>query len=417
MSKQKGKSKDRLNRVIEIDRELDRIRDIDLLLERLLQIARREANADAGTVYIREGDKLAFKHTQNDTFQAKLKPGEKLPYSNFSIPISDKSISGFVANNKEFLNIPDMYAIDKKAPYHFNPSFDERTGYKTISSLTFPLISSDGDLQGVMQLLNARDRNGQFIPFKAEDEPFFEIFSLFGSKAIQRAQMTRNLLITITGFACLRDPKETSRHVNRVGSFAMELYDAWASARGVEEEEKDKNKDILRMTAMLHDVGKVGISDIILKKPGPERFDDDQYRVMKSHTWLGARQFVDKTDLNEIAREIALRHHENWDGSGYPGKIGDLFDADKYIREVENMPPGMKGEEIPLYARIVAIADVFDALSCKRVYKEAWTENDVLNVIREEAGKKFDPELVDIFFSILPTLKNVQAKYPDPEED
>ena len=101
MSEQKGKSNDRLNRVIEIDRELDRIKDIDLLLERLLLIARREANADAGTVYIREGDKLAFKHTQNDTFQAKLKPGEKLPYSNFSIPISDKSISGFVANNED----------------------------------------------------------------------------------------------------------------------------------------------------------------------------------------------------------------------------------------------------------------------------------------------------------------------------
>ncbi|MDF1567083.1 MAG: GAF domain-containing protein, partial [Spirochaetaceae bacterium] len=323
MSGLKGDTNDRLSRVLEIDRELDRIRDLDLLLERLLLLARRESNADAGTVYIREGDQLAFKHTQNDTFQKKLKKGEKLIYSYFSIPISDKSISGFVARHERILNIPDMYAIDKSASYHFDPSFDKRTGYTTVSSLTFPLISSDGEMLGVMQLLNACDDEGNFVPFQEEDEPFFEIFARFGSKAIQRAQMTRNLLITITGFAGLRDPKETEAHVNRVGSYATEIYEVWADRRGVDIEERDKNKDILRMAAMLHDVGKVGISDIILKKPG--KFDDDEYRVMQSHTWLGARQFLNKSDLDSTAREVALSHHENWDGSGYPGRIGDLY--------------------------------------------------------------------------------------------
>jgi hypothetical protein len=160
MSGLKGDTNDRLSRVLEIDRELDRIRDLDLLLERLLLLARRESNADAGTVYICEGDQLAFKHTQNDTFQKKLKKGEKLIYSYFSIPISDKSISEFVAKHERILNIPDMYAIDKSASYHFDPSFDKRTGYTTVSSLTFPLISSDGEMLGVMQLLNACDAQG-----------------------------------------------------------------------------------------------------------------------------------------------------------------------------------------------------------------------------------------------------------------
>jgi len=414
MSRKRSYSEDRLNRILDIDRELDRIKDLDLLLERLLLLARREANADAGTVYIRNGNQLAFTHTQNDTFQAKLKPDEKLIYSFFSIPISDKSISGFVANHETILNIPDMYDISSNAPYHFDPSFDRKTGYKTVSSLTFPLVSSDGELLGVMQLLNARGDDGLFIPFKPEDEPFFEIFARFGSKAIQRAQMTRNLLVTITRFAGLRDPKETDAHVNRVGSFSMEIYEAWAKRRRMDPEEREKNKDILRMAAMLHDVGKVGISDIILKKPG--RFDDDEYRIMQSHTWLGARQFLDKSELDIIAQEVALYHHENWDGSGYPGKIGDLFEADKYIRDVEERPEGLRGEEIPLFARVVAIADVYDALCSKRAYKEAWNEDEVLKVMKEESGNKFDPELIEAFFSVLPTLRSIKERYRDSPE-
>ncbi|MCG8452774.1 MAG: HD domain-containing protein [Spirochaetales bacterium] len=414
MSVQKHRTKDQLGRILEIDRELDRIKDIDLLLERLLKLARREANADAGTVYIREGDDLAFAHTQNDTFQSKLKPGEKLVYSKFSVPINDKSISGFVANHEAMLNIPDMYAIPDEAPYSFATTFDEKTGYTTVSTLTFPLISTDGDLLGVMQLINARDAKGRFVPFHAEDEPFFEIFARLGTKAIQRAQMTRNLLETITRFAGLRDPKETGAHVNRVGAYSMEIYEAWANRKGIDPELRDKNKDVLRMASMLHDVGKVGISDTILKKPGP--FDDEEYLVMQSHTWLGARQFVTDSDLNLCAQEVALRHHENWDGSGYPGKIGDLFEADRFIHKEEKRPEGLQGDEIPLYARIVSIADVYDALSSKRVYKKAWSEEDVLKVIEEESGKKFDPELVEIFLQVLPNLRIIRNRYPDESE-
>ena len=413
MNASRPTSDDRLNRILEIDRDLDLIKDLDLLLERLLLLARREARADAGTVYICQGDELAFLHAQNDTFQAKLKPNEKLLYGYFTIPISDQSIAGFVAKHETFLNIPDMYAIDQAAPYSFDPSFDEKTGYKTVSSLTFPLISSDRRLLGVMQLLNAENIDGEFIAFREEDEPFFEIFARFGSKAIQRAQMTRNLLETITRFAGLRDPKETGAHVNRVGSFAMEIYEAWADRKGIDPERRDTYKDILRMAAMLHDIGKVGISDIILKKP--TRLTDDEYRIMKSHTWLGARQFQDESELSFIAQQVALHHHENWDGTGYPGRLGDLFEADKYIENGMECPPGLVGEEIPIFARIVAIADVYDALSSARAYKPEWKESEVVASIRENAGRKFDPELVDVFLDVLPMLRNIRKRFPDPD--
>lgn len=413
MNASRPTSDDRLNRILEIDRDLDLIKDLDLLLERLLLLARREARADAGTVYICQGDELAFLHAQNDTFQAKLKPNEKLLYGYFTIPISDQSIAGFVAKHETFLNIPDMYAIDQAAPYSFDPSFDEKTGYKTVSSLTFPLISSDRRLLGVMQLLNAENIDGEFIAFREEDEPFFEIFARFGSKAIQRAQMTRNLLETITRFAGLRDPKETGAHVNRVGSFAMEIYEAWADRKGIDPERRDTYKDILRMAAMLHDIGKVGISDIILKKP--TRLTDDEYRIMKSHTWLGARQFQDESELSFIAQQVALHHHENWDGTGYPGRVGDLFEADKYIDNGMECPPGLVGEEIPIFARIVAIADVYDALSSARAYKPEWKESEVVASIRENAGRKFDPELVDVFLDVLPMLRNIRKRFPDPD--
>ena len=413
MNASRPTSDDRLNRILEIDRDLDLIKDLDLLLERLLLLARREARADAGTVYICQGDELAFLHAQNDTFQAKLKPNEKLLYGYFTIPISDQSIAGFVAKHETFLNIPDMYAIDQAAPYSFDPSFDEKTGYKTVSSLTFPLISSDRRLLGVMQLLNAENIDGEFIAFREEDEPFFEIFARFGSKAIQRAQMTRNLLETITRFAGLRDPKETGSHVNRVGSFAMEIYEAWADRKGIDPERRDTYKDILRMAAMLHDIGKVGISDIILKKP--TRLTDDEYRIMKSHTWLGARQFQDESELSFIAQQVALHHHENWDGTGYPGRVGDLFEADKYIENGMECPPGLVGEEIPIFARIVAIADVYDALSSARAYKPEWKESEVVASIRENAGRKFDPELVDVFLDVLPMLRNIRKRFPDSD--
>ncbi|MDA3955437.1 HD domain-containing phosphohydrolase [Oceanispirochaeta sp.] len=398
-----------MKKILQIDKDLNKIQDLDILLERILYYARDAVSADAGSIYIRDGQELEIKYAQNDSLQQQLAEGQKLNFSIFRIPVNEKTISGYVAAKSTHLNIKDMYNISADRPYSFNTHYDQTSGYKTVSSLTFPLITNQGEVLGVLQLLNAKSPKGNIVSFKKTDEPFVLHFASTATVALQRARMTRTLLLRMTKMAELRDPKETGAHVNRVGSYACEIYEAWAHKQHIPEDTLQKQKDTLRMAAMLHDVGKVGISDLILKKPG--RFNADEYEIMKSHTYVGARLFADEeSDLDSIAKDIAISHHENWDGSGYPGKI-----------EWENAKPdeilpsgvGLVKEEIPLYARIVSLADVFDALSCQRVYKEAWTEENVMEEIKKCSGSKFDPQLVDIFFEILPVLKQVQQKYPD----
>ncbi len=172
------------------------------------------------------------------------------------------------------------------------------------------------------------------------------------------------------------------------------------------------------MAAMLHDVGKVAISDLILKKP--TRFTPEEYQIMQAHTCYGAKLFIDQqSELDEVSAQVALTHHENWDGTGYPGRV-DITAEDPIHTPLERGPDGsarkLKGEEIPLGGRIVAVADVYDALVSKRVYKEAWNPEDVYAEIRAQAGKKFDPEVVKAFFEVLPRIEEIRTRYPDPEE-
>ncbi|MDR0497256.1 MAG: HD domain-containing protein, partial [Treponema sp.] len=162
---------------------------------------------------------------------------------------------------------------------------------------------------------------------------------------------------------------------------------------------------------MLHDVGKVAISDAILKKPA--KFTPDEYEIMQKHTVFGSALFDDpQSSLDLLSRDIAFTHHENWDGTGYPGWLDSSLGTPLKTGE-DGKVLGKKGEEIPLAGRIVSIADVFDALCSRRVYKEPWTEENVLDEIRKISGTKFDPELVDIFFEVLPNIKQIQALYPE----
>lgn len=402
---------EKIKEILRLGSELNTIQDVDILLEKILSEARKFLNADAGTIYVREDDELVFSHAQNDTQQAKLPEGTKLIYHSFRIPINRQSIAGYVADTGSLLSISDVYKIDESASYHFDESYDKKSGYETRSMLTVPLQNLTGDILGVLQIINSLTEEGETTVFTTDDELYVSHFASSASMVLQRAQMMRALVLRMIQMAELRDPKETGPHVNRVASYSVELYERWAFHRGISRNEVEKNRDVLRMAAMLHDVGKVAISDVILKKPG--RFDDEEYKIMKGHTWLGARLFNNKQSrFDEISSEVALRHHENWDGTGYPGHI-DIMTGEPLETDKKGNAIPLKGEEISIYGRIVALADVFDALSSKRVYKDAWDENAVLDEIRNLCGSKFDPDLVDVFFEIIDVLRSIQSRYPD----
>jgi HD-GYP domain-containing protein (c-di-GMP phosphodiesterase class II) len=282
--------------------------------------------------------------------------------------------------------------------------------------LTIPLNNFRNEVIGVLQLINAMDGDGQLVPFAQDDEEIIIYFANSAATAIERAKMTREIILRMNKMAEMRDPKETGPHVNRVAAYSVTLYEAWARKKGITQEEIDKNRDVLRMSAMLHDVGKVAISDMILKKPG--RFTPEEFQVMKLHTLFGANLFADiYSDFDESASVVALNHHERWDGKGYPGYIDQQTQLPLPGYETENGGArGKQGEEIPLFGRIVALADVYDALSCRRCYKEAWDESEVLNTIREESGKQFDPELVEVFLDCIDSFRQIEKLYPDEHE-
>ena len=180
--------------------------------------------------------------------------------------------------------------------------------------------------------------------------------------------------------------KETGQHVKRVAEYSYIL----ARAAGLSETEADT----LRIASPMHDIGKVGIPDSVLKKPG--KLDAEEWVTMKTHTQIGYEMLRNsKRPILKTAAIVAYEHHEKWDGKGYPN--------------------GLKEDNIHIYGRITAIADVFDALGSKRVYKDAWELDKILDLFKEESGKQFDPSLVDLMFANLDKFLEIRDSYKDAE--
>jgi HD-GYP domain-containing protein (c-di-GMP phosphodiesterase class II) len=405
--------REKIDLIAQISLDINEVKDLDILLERVLTNARKFFNADAGSIYLKQKDKLLFSYTQNDTLQKRLEPDKKLVYNTFFIPINNQSIAGYVAKNREVVNISDVYKLGGSEPYRFDSDFDIISDYKTCSMLTVPMTNQRGDVLGVMQIINAQDDKGKVTAFDRSDESLIKHFGASAALAVERAQMTRDIIMRMISMAELRDPKETGAHVNRVAAYSVEIYEAWSRKRNIPAEEVKRQKDILRMAAMLHDVGKVAISDMILKKPG--KLLSDEFEIIKSHTYLGAKLFKNaKSDFDEMAGEVALSHHEKWNGKGYPGHIDPISEEPvSGFEGADGKPLPKKGEEIPLFGRIVAVADVYDALSSIRCYKEMWEEERVLEEMQKNSGTHFDPEIIDAFFSCLDVIKSIGERYPD----
>ena len=171
-------NEDKLQEIMEIERQLNEIQDVDVLLERILTETRRIVNADAGSIYVVEEDRIKIKYGQNDTHLKELAPGEKLPYSCFSFPINEKQICGYVASTGKSVNIKDCYKIPESEPSKFNKNSDIMTNYRTKSMYTFPLKNANGQILGVLQIINKLDENGKVVTFDKEDELFIGHFAV-----------------------------------------------------------------------------------------------------------------------------------------------------------------------------------------------------------------------------------------------
>lgn len=214
-------------------------------------------------------------------------------------------------------------------------------------------------------------------------------------KEIADAQMA--VVYAMAKLAEFRD-SDTGGHIERVSELCHLLTThLWRRGKYRELIDDDYIEKLTRVSP-LHDIGKVGIPDRILLKPGP--LTTKEFEIMKTHTTIGAKTLLEVKEkfqdnrLLELGNNITNFHHERWDGTGYP--------------------LGLKGAEIPLSARIMAIVDVYDALRSKRVYKDAFSHEKSLAIIKEESGKAFDPEIVEAFLEIAGEIERIFAKYEKP---
>jgi hypothetical protein len=391
------------SRILRIVDKLHQIKDLHALLDAVLLQARQLTRADAGSIYLIENNALNFSYIHNDTLFS-ASSSNKYIYTSQALPIDNHSLAGYVALTGEPLIVDDVYQIPAGMPFSFNHAFDEQSHYRTKSVLALPLITSNNKTVGVMQIINPLDPYRNPVGFTPKDQLLLGYFAHNAAAAVERAMMTRELILRMIKMCELRDPKETGVHANRVGAYAAEIYHQWALNQGLGDHEIKRTKDLIRIAAMLHDLGKVAISDLILKKPA--RLNSEEFQIMKYHTIHGARLFHHlESDLDTLSAEIALNHHEKWDGTGYPGKIDDVCQDDLPLAV------GKKGEEIPIAGRIVALADVYDALVSPRVYKIPWSEEMTVFYIKDQAGKQFDPEVVEAFYAIYDVITAIREKY------
>ena len=372
--------------LIEVGLELSEERDLDTLLHKVVDKALLMSRADACTLYVIQNEVLEFKITRNLTLEQREL---SYPSSSFQLNLDSNTVAGHVAVTGKTLNIPDVHDISDGYDFKFDQSSDTKLNYMSKSMLVLPLKDFTGSVVGVLQMINHK-QDGQITAFpKGLISPLKIIANQSGiaiRNAILVAQLceAQNETVYRLGMAAETRDQETGNHLKRMSRYSCIL----AKAAGLDEE----YQNLILNAAPLHDVGKIGIPDEILQKNG--KLDEEEWRIMRTHPDLGYQILKgSNAPLLEMGAKIALSHHEKVDGSGYP--------------------KGLKGEDIPLEGRITAIADVFDALTSRRYYKNAWELNEVKEYMISEKGKHFDSKLVDLFFKEMPQIMAVYGAYKD----
>jgi putative two-component system response regulator len=271
-----------------------------------------------------------------------------------------------------------------------------------IPDTAFVMVSSMDDTETAMQCLRRGAYGYVLKPFKPNDIliavanglrrrmlelEFRDREHLLASRVADQTEMLRasreEVALRLISASEHRD-NETGAHVRRIGLYAAAL----ARLLGWDAEAVET----IQAAAPMHDIGKIGVPDRILQKQGP--LNEEEWVVMRTHTTMGGTILKDSTvPFIQMGAGIAENHHEKWDGSGYPR--------------------GLRGEEIPLEARITCLLDVFDALSTRRAYKRPWREEEVLEYLRAESGRLFDPRLAALFLDHFPVFREIREANPD----
>ncbi|KQX47074.1 HD domain-containing phosphohydrolase [Paenibacillus sp. Root444D2] len=302
---------------------------------------------------------------------------------------STAGLVGYAVTNDKAVFIHDAYSNEEYKSYLLNGALrtDQQTGYRTKALLVIPFRNSQGEIMGAYQAINKLTASEQFSD---KDMEYLTLASSYAGKSLESALLTNEIeetqkeIIFRMGEIGESRSKETGNHVKRVAEYSYLL----ALGLGMSQEEAE----LLKMASPMHDIGKVAIPDSILNKPG--NLTDEEFKLMQNHTRIGYNLLKNSNrHILKTAAVVAYEHHEKWNGRGYPR--------------------GIKGEDIHIYGRITAIADVFDALGSERVYKKAWELDRILTLFKEEQGEHFDPKVVDAFFQQLPAILRVRDQYSD----
>jgi len=355
---------DPLVSLVKIGRSITAVTDINVLLKVIAEETKIAIQADRCTVFLLD----------KNTNELWSKVALGMDSEEIRFP-ADKGLAGYVVKTGEPLNISDAYNDSR-----FNPDIDKKTGYRTKTILCMPIKNNNKEIIGAFQVLNKLDGT-----FTKSDEDLLVAIGGSASIALENAQLFEqqkelykeqkalfeSFIDTLATSIDARD-KITAGHSSRVKLYAMLLVEQLGC--------DEKFKELVEKAAILHDIGKIGIRDSVLQKEG--KLTDDEYKHIQEHVRI-THDILDKIYMSEdfkIITDIACSHHEKFDGTGYYRQL--------------------KGEDIPYGGRILAVADVFDAITSKRHYRDKMPIQNVIEILINGKNKHFDGYLVDEFLKI-----------------
>ena len=382
-------------KLISIGIAMSATKRLEDLLDLIVSEACEIALCDGASIYLNENDTLRFMACCCESLERRMvahggSACSVLPKGEIILPLSGASIAGYVGLTKQTLLTDDVQHLPADAPYRHDHDFDRLHDYQTRSLLTAPIVDVERNLLGVLQLVNHNAGTTQPGPFPRVLVPTMEAIASQAAVAIKNAQLMEALqevqfevISRLSNAAEFRDD-ETTNHVERVSRYSVLI----ARRLGLSSEERER----IKHATPLHDIGKVGIPDDIILKPGA--LSEEEHRIMRTHSEIGGEIFSNsKSALLQACEQVARYHHERWDGSGYP--------------------EGLSGEAIPLFGRIVAVTDMFDAACSKRVYRPAHPFERVVEMVREGAGSRLDPRCVSAFLDSLEEVRKIYLELQD----